>query len=65
MDTPLKLESARLIEKQHTGNKLNNDEIHTLMLYCIELLDDFERMTQESIARIQKLADEKLKQLKG
>ncbi len=40
-----------IIEKQKSGLKIDNDEILTLMNYALELLEEFGRLTQESIDR--------------
>ena len=45
----MKVECELLIAKQNAGEKLNEAEIHALMLYALDLLREFGALTQASI----------------
>lgn len=48
----MKAEIKLLIAKQDAGNKLNIEEIRTLMMYALELFQEFGALTQASIDRV-------------
>ena len=55
----MKTQIELLIAKQEAGHKLRAGEIRALMNYALELLKDFERLTDASIARANKLIGER------
>lgn len=57
----MKTEIKLIFEKHQSGTKLGEDEIRTLMIYCLELLGDFERLTKDSINRAHQLLSEQYK----
>lgn len=50
----MKAEIKFLMDQQQTGNKLTTENIRTLMNYALELLNEFEQLTQQRIAQLRK-----------
>jgi hypothetical protein len=48
----MKPEIRELIERQNDGEILSHDEIKTLMEYCLELMQEFGRITDERITAL-------------
>lgn len=60
----MKPEIQALMDKQKAGEKLNNEDILALMHEALAILDEFNRLTQESIDSAHKLIAEKADKLR-